>query len=112
NLPEHSSPSDLAYILYTSGTTGQPKGVMLQHDGVVNRIHWMQKQYPLTQADRVLQKTPYVFDVSVWELLWANWVGAAIVMAEPDSHKDPQRLCQAMVQHQVTTLHFVPSMLQ
>lgn len=112
NLPEHSSPSDLAYILYTSGTTGQPKGVMLQHDGVVNRIHWMQKQYPLTETDRVLQKTPYVFDVSVWELLWANWVGAAIVIAEPDSHKDPEQLCQVIVQHQVTTLHFVPSMLQ
>ncbi|WP_198597430.1 non-ribosomal peptide synthetase, partial [Vibrio splendidus] len=112
NLQAHSSSSDLAYILYTSGTTGQPKGVMLQHDGVVNRIHWMQKQYPLTETDRVLQKTPYVFDVSVWELLWANWVGATIVIAEPDSHKDPQQLCQTIVQHQVTTLHFVPSMLQ
>ncbi|MCJ8272215.1 MAG: AMP-binding protein, partial [Psychrosphaera sp.] len=80
---------DLAYVIYTSGTTGKPKGVMVPHSAVINRIHWMQSAYPINEADKVLQKTPYTFDVSVWELLWANQVGATIVMAEPEAHKQP-----------------------
>ncbi|MFT5163309.1 MAG: amino acid adenylation domain-containing protein, partial [Alteromonadaceae bacterium] len=106
-----SQPDDLAYVIYTSGTTGQPKGVMVPHRGVVNRIHWMQKQYPQGHNDNILQKTPYSFDVSVWELLWANWVGATIVMAPPEVHKDPQALDQLLRQSRTTTVHFVPSML-
>ncbi|WDE09241.1 non-ribosomal peptide synthetase [Thalassomonas viridans] len=106
-----SGPEDLAYVIYTSGTTGRPKGVMVPHSGVVNRLHWMQMQYPLDAADKVLQKTPYTFDVSVWELLWANWVGARIVMAPPHVHTDPQALAALMAEKEVTTLHFVPSML-
>ncbi|WP_444993821.1 amino acid adenylation domain-containing protein [Aliikangiella sp. IMCC44359] len=101
----------IAYVIYTSGTTGKPKGVMVPHIGAVNRIHWMQSRYPLRKNDRVLQKTAYTFDVSVWELLWANQVGATIVMAQPEIHKDPQKLVNAIESEQVTTLHFVPSML-
>ncbi|MDP1603151.1 MAG: amino acid adenylation domain-containing protein, partial [Legionella sp.] len=104
-------PSDLAYVIYTSGTTGRPKGVAITHYGAVNRLHWMQKTYPLNENDVVLQKTPYVFDVSVWELLWAHWTGAKIVMARPEGHKDATYLHQLMVEEKVTVLHFVPSML-
>ncbi|WP_434524824.1 amino acid adenylation domain-containing protein [Photorhabdus asymbiotica] len=111
NLPLISGPKDLAYVIYTSGTTGQPKGAMLEHIGVVNRIFWMQQAYPLCESDRVLQKTPYVFDVSVWELLWANWTGACIVVASPEIHKDPQALHTLIARENITHLHFVPSML-
>ncbi|WP_051690967.1 non-ribosomal peptide synthetase [Photorhabdus australis] len=111
NLPQISGPKDLAYVIYTSGTTGQPKGAMLEHRGVVNRIFWMQQTYPLCESDRVLQKTPYVFDVSVWELLWANWTGACIVVASPEVHKDPQALRALIARENITHLHFVPSML-
>ncbi|MDP5138242.1 amino acid adenylation domain-containing protein, partial [Rheinheimera baltica] len=111
NLKPMSRPSDLAYVIYTSGTTGQPKGVMVEQKGIVNRIDWMQKKYPLNSASRVLQKTPYTFDVSVWETLWANWVGAAIVIAKPESHKEPELLNKLILNAGVTTLHFVPSML-
>ncbi|KKL67261.1 hypothetical protein LCGC14_2136750, partial [marine sediment metagenome] len=111
NLSPISGPTDLAYVIYTSGTTGQPKGVMIKHHSVVNRINWMQSYSPLNESDAVLQKTPYSFDVSVWELLWANWVGARIVIPTPGIHSSPEQLRQVILQEKVTTLHFVPSML-
>ncbi|MFE2387730.1 amino acid adenylation domain-containing protein [Streptomyces althioticus] len=102
--------SDLAYVIYTSGTTGRPKGVLCEHGGLVNRIQWMNRMFPLGPNDRVLQKTPYVFDVSVWELLWAVWYGAAVVFAEPGAHKDPYALTELIERERVTVIHFVPSM--
>ncbi|MDQ1015676.1 non-ribosomal peptide synthetase/type I polyketide synthase [Streptomyces afghaniensis] len=102
--------SDLAYVIYTSGTTGRPKGVLCEHGGLVNRIQWMNRMFPLGPEDRVLQKTPYVFDVSVWELLWAVWYGAAVVFAEPGAHRDPYALIALIERERVTVLHFVPSM--
>ena len=104
-------PEDLAYVMYTSGTTGHPKGVLISHRGIVNRIDWMQKQFPLNATDVVLQKTPYHFDVSVWELLWAHWTGARLVMARPEGHKDSAYLQQLISAQGITVLHFVPSML-
>jgi amino acid adenylation domain-containing protein/non-ribosomal peptide synthase protein (TIGR01720 family) len=112
SLPVFSNATNLAYVIYTSGTTGKPKGAMLNHQGIVNRIEWMQNMYSLCDKDVVLQKTPYVFDVSVWELLWANWYGAKIVMAKPEGHKDSDYLHQVIREKNVTTLHFVPSMLE
>jgi len=103
--------SDLAYVIYTSGTTGLPKGVCIPHQGVVNRIHWMQHQYPLKASDCVLQKTPYNFDVSVWEFLWAILYGGAVVFAQPDKHKDNQYLFDLIQAENISILHFVPSML-
>ncbi|MCL1127358.1 non-ribosomal peptide synthetase [Shewanella surugensis] len=103
--------ADLAYVIYTSGTTGQPKGVMIEHKAVINRLHWMQSQYPLMASDMVLQKTPYIFDVSVWELLWANQVGACVVVAAPELHTQPLVLNELIIKAKVTSLHFVPSML-
>jgi non-ribosomal peptide synthetase component F len=78
----------LAYLIYTSGSTGQPKGAMNTHRGIVNRLMWMQAAYQLTAADRVLQKTPFSFDVSVWEFFWPLLTGASLVMARPEGHKD------------------------
>ena len=101
----------LAYVIYTSGSTGTPKGVMNVHSGLRNRLLWMQAEYRLTPADVVLQKTPYTFDVSVWELFWPLIVGARLVMARPDGHRDPAYLVDTIRSRGVTTLHFVPSML-
>jgi amino acid adenylation domain-containing protein len=111
NPVSQTMPFHLCYVIYTSGTTGNPKGVMLEHRGVVNRIVWMNDEYPLTENDRILQKTPYVFDVSVWELFWANWYGAAIVFAKPDGQKDNAYMAQLINEKAVTVIHFVPSML-
>ncbi|MBV1871343.1 MAG: amino acid adenylation domain-containing protein [Gammaproteobacteria bacterium] len=102
---------DLAYVIYTSGSTGKPKGVAVPHRGVINRLQWMQDAYPINDKDVVLQKTPYSFDVSVWEFFWPLFTGASVVLAKPDGHKDPDYLCQLIQQHKVSTLHFVPSML-
>ncbi len=102
----------LAYVIYTSGSTGQPKGVAVPHRALVNRIEWMHDAYGLTSSDKVLQKTPYTFDVSVWEFFWPLIKGAELVMAEPEGHKDPMYLFDTIRALSITTLHFVPSMLR
>ncbi|CAI1955221.1 non-ribosomal peptide synthetase [Serratia plymuthica] len=102
----------LAYVIYTSGSTGKPKGVMNEHRGVINRLLWMQQAYPLTSEDVVLQKTPFSFDVSVWEFFWPLMVGARLALAKPGGHQDPEYLSACIAKYGVTTLHFVPSMLQ
>nr|WP_285478570.1 non-ribosomal peptide synthetase [Amycolatopsis sp. NBRC 101858] len=105
-------PENPAYVIYTSGSTGRPKGVVVPHAGIVNRLLWMQDEYGLTGDDRVLQKTPSSFDVSVWEFLWPLITGATEVVARPDGHKDPAYLARLIRDRGVTTVHFVPSMLQ
>ncbi len=105
-------PGDLAYVLYTSGSTGRPKGAMIEHRSLVNRILWMQATYPLGPDDRVLQKTPFSFDVSVWEFFWPLMVGVRLVFARPGGHKDPAYLARLIKDRCITTLHFVPSMLR
>ncbi|MGI9502822.1 MAG: AMP-binding protein, partial [Geminicoccaceae bacterium] len=105
-------PDQLAYALFTSGSTGTPKCAMNEHRGIVNRILWMQDAFKLDASDTVLQKTPYSFDVSVWEHFWPLQVGARLVMAEPGGHRDPAYLANIINTEKVTTIHFVPSMLQ
>ncbi|HKY28029.1 MAG TPA: amino acid adenylation domain-containing protein [Pyrinomonadaceae bacterium] len=102
---------NLAYVIYTSGSTGKPKGSMIPHEGICNRLLWMQDTYQLTESDRVLQKTPFTFDVSVWEFFWPLITGARLVMAKPDSHGDSRYLVETIKQQEITTMHFVPSML-
>jgi amino acid adenylation domain-containing protein len=106
-----AKPDDIAYIIYTSGSTGKPKGVLIKHGSVVNRLNWMQNEYQLTQTDSILQKTPIVFDVSVWELFWWSMTGAKLVLAPPGAEKDPQEICEIIQREKITILHFVPSML-
>jgi amino acid adenylation domain-containing protein len=101
-----------AYVIYTSGSTGQPKGAINTHKGLCNRLLWMQDTYKLTSSDKVLQKTPFSFDVSVWEFFWPLFTAATLVIAKPSGHQDASYLVQLITQQQVTTLHFVPSMLQ
>ena len=110
-LPNNVDPDQLAYIIYTSGSTGQPKGAMNTHRAIYNRLWWMQDTYQLTPHDRVLQKTPFSFDVSVWEFFWPLMVGARLIVAEPDGHRDNAYLVDVITTQSVTTIHFVPSML-
>ncbi|MFI9757071.1 amino acid adenylation domain-containing protein [Streptomyces sp. NPDC051963] len=105
--PEHP-----AYVIYTSGSTGRPKGAVVPHAGIVNRLLWMQDAYPLGPDDRVLQKTPASFDVSVWEFFWPLITGAVLVLARPGGHRDPGHLAELIREQRVTTAHFVPSMLR
>ena len=106
------TPGRLAYVIYTSGSTGTPKGAMNTHEGVCNRLLWMQKRYRLTPADAVLQKTPFSFDVSVWEFFWPLLAGARLVLARPGGHRDPAYLAGLIRDEKVTVCHFVPSMLR
>ena len=111
--PVHLAGADnIAYAIYTSGSTGKPKGVLNIHRAIVNRLLWMQDAYVLESNDRVLQKTPYSFDVSVWEFFWPLISGAALVIAKPGGQKDPDYLVGLIQREKITTIHFVPSMLQ
>lgn len=105
------APSDAAYVIYTSGSTGEPKGVVIEHRAIVNRLLWMREHYGIRADDRVLQKTPATFDVSVWEFFLPLLCGATLVVAAPDAHRDPTELARLIRGHGVTTAHFVPSML-
>ncbi|MEA5557996.1 amino acid adenylation domain-containing protein [Nodularia spumigena] len=105
------NPDNAIYIIYTSGSTGTPKGVINNHRGVSNRLYWMQQQYNLEIGEPVLQKTPFSFDVSVWEFFWTLLNGGCLVMAKPEGHQDTNYLLEIIEQQQITTLHFVPAML-
>ena len=102
---------NLAYVIFTSGSTGKPKGVGVTHSAIVNRLVWMQQEYGLDTSDVVLQKTPATFDVSVWEFFWPLQIGARLVLATPDGHRDPEYLAAIIRTESVTVAHFVPSML-
>ncbi|MBN2715727.1 MAG: amino acid adenylation domain-containing protein [Deltaproteobacteria bacterium] len=104
--------ADDAYIIFTSGSTGRPKGVLNGHAGICNRINWMQEAFQLNSDDVVLQKTPFTFDVSVWEFFWPFVSGARLAVAPPEAHKDPAALGELIGQFKVSTIHFVPSMLE
>nr|WP_283236053.1 non-ribosomal peptide synthetase [Rhodococcus zopfii] len=104
-------PDNTAYVIFTSGSTGRPKGVAVAHAAIVNRLLWMQGRYGLTAGDVVVQKTPFTFDVSVWEFFWPLQVGARLVVAAPDVHRDPAALARLIADAGVTVVHFVPSML-
>lgn len=112
NVDISIEPNSIAYMIFTSGSTGRPKGTMNTHEALLNRIYWMQECMQLDVADRVLQKTPYSFDVSVWEFFWPCFFGAAIVIPKPNGHLDSAYLIHTIKIHNVTTLHFVPPMLR
>jgi len=111
NLPLENNSHDLAYVIYTSGSTGKPKGVMIEHHSVINRINWMQDYYRLEPKDVIMQKTPFTFDVSVWEILWWFFIGARVCMLRPGGEKEPEEIVRSIEKNKVTTMHFVPSML-
>ncbi|HWU89528.1 MAG TPA: amino acid adenylation domain-containing protein, partial [Kofleriaceae bacterium] len=111
DLGETTAPDRIAYVIYTSGSTGKPKGCMIPHDAICNRLLWMQDEYRLRPDDRVLQKTPYTFDVSVWEFFLPWIAGATLVVARPDGHRDTGYLVRLMDEQRITICHFVPSML-
>jgi amino acid adenylation domain-containing protein len=102
--------NNLAYTIYTSGSTGQPKGVAIKHHSVINRLEWMQKSYPLTEKDVLLQKTPITFDVSVWELFWWFFGGAKLSLLAHNGEKDPMLIIESIKEYTITKIHFVPSM--
>ncbi|EPH0742168.1 TPA: AMP-binding protein, partial [Pseudomonas aeruginosa] len=108
----HLDGENLAYVIYTSGSTGKPKGAGNRHSALSNRLCWMQQAYGLGVGDTVLQKTPFSFDVSVWEFFWPLMSGARLVVAAPGDHRDPAKLVKLINREGVDTLHFVPSMLQ
>ncbi|MEW7010043.1 AMP-binding protein, partial [Lentilitoribacter sp. EG35] len=106
------TPTNPAYVIYTSGSTGKPKGVVIGQSGICNRLKWMQDHYQIDSTDRILQKTPSSFDVSVWEFFLPVIAGSTLVLATPHKHKEPTYLAQIIDKQKITTLHFVPSMLE
>ena len=113
NNPKSGVQSEnLAYTIYTSGSTGQPKGVMVNHQAICQGFLWMQKIFPITQQDRILQKLPLTFDFSFWELFWPLMTGACVVLAQPGGEKDSAYLVKLILRQEISILVFVPSVLQ
>jgi enterobactin synthetase component F len=106
-----AAPGDMAYVIFTSGSTGEPKGVVIEHRAIVNRLEWMRQHYEIGPHDRILQKTPATFDVSVWEFFLPLIAGATLVVAPPGAHRDPAAIASLIRTQEITTAHFVPSML-
>lgn len=104
------APSDAAYLIFTSGSTGVPKGVLMEHEAIVNRLEWMRETFGVGPGDRILQKTPATFDVSVWEFFLPLISGATLVVAPPGVHREPGELARIVRERRITAMHFVPSM--
>ncbi|ESP93944.1 non-ribosomal peptide synthetase [Pseudoalteromonas luteoviolacea] len=111
-LLNRASPELPVYAIYTSGSTGRPKGVLNHNKGLCHKLHGIQHQYSLQAGERMLQKTPVHFDVSIFEIFWPLTTGATMVLAEPEAHKDPQRIYQLICSEQINVVHFVPAMLR
>ncbi|WP_370418106.1 amino acid adenylation domain-containing protein [Streptomyces sp. QH1-20] len=111
DLEPVTGPDDACYVIYTSGSTGRPKGVVVEHRAIVNRLWWMQRGYPLGADDVILHKTPFTFDVSVWEIFWWSLAGASVATLPNGAEKDPERIARRVADSGATTMHFVPSML-
>ena len=112
NLISTVVPENLAYTIYTSGSTGKPKGVTISHRAICNHMFWMQDTFPLAETDKVLQKTPFSFDASVWEFYAPLLVGGQLIVARPGGHQDTSYLIETISQQQVTILQLVPSLLR
>ncbi|MEO7932070.1 MAG: amino acid adenylation domain-containing protein [Chthoniobacterales bacterium] len=110
--PVDLQPSDPAYVIYTSGTTGRPKGVVVPHRAICNQLFWLQDTYHLTSADRFLQKAPFSFDISVFEIFWPLIGGGQVILARPGGQSDPAYLVSLIQRHGITLLDFLPSMLE
>lgn len=110
--PVSTTPDDLAYVLYTSGSSGTPKGVTMPHRALANLVAWMRAAFPLESDDTVLYKTPFSFDASIWELFLPLTSGARVALPAPDAHRDPSALIADVVAQDVTVLQLVPSMLR
>lgn len=108
-VPCDAMPEDTAYVIYTSGSTGTPKGARISHKSVINRILWMNEAYPLAEDSVILQKTPYTFDVSVWEIFWWGMCTGSLVASNPGEHAHPVKILDTVYNNKVTHLHFVPS---
>ncbi|TNE55275.1 MAG: amino acid adenylation domain-containing protein [Bacteroidetes bacterium] len=110
--PELPRTSDhLAYVIYTSGSTGQPKGTLLKHQGVVNRVFWMHQHMGIGERDTILQKTAYVFDVSIWEFFNGLCYGTKLILCDKEDIANPARIVELIETEKITAIHFVPGML-
>nr|BFE84454.1 hypothetical protein GCM10020093_070550 [Planobispora longispora] len=103
---------DPAYLIYTSGSTGRPKGVVVTHRAIIGHLAWAQGEFGLDSGDRMLQQASASFDASVWQIFWPLCAGAAVVLAEPGGHFDPDYLAGLIQERRVTVLDIVPSMIQ
>ncbi|OIX95093.1 non-ribosomal peptide synthetase [Staphylococcus equorum] len=111
NLKQISDESNLMYVIYTSGTTGKPKGVMAHSEGVMNRLNWVINKYNVDGEDTILFKTPYTFDVSVWEIFGWAMLGSQIVLLPSGEEGNPEKITELLEGYSVAMVHFVPSML-
>ena len=103
---------DICYVMYTSGSSGNPKGAMITHMGVVNRIKWMKEYYNFLAGDALLFKAPLNFDVSIWEIFLPLISGGRVIIAEPGKHASTEYIVDLVRLNKINFVHFVPEMLR
>ena len=111
-LPAATQPEDPAYVFYTSGSTGAPKGAVIPHRAIANHMHWMLRCFHVTADDVFLQKSPVGFDASVWEYFAPLMTGGRLVLARPGGHRDPEYLAETIQRHGVTLFQAVPTQFE
>ncbi|BET96834.1 amino acid adenylation domain-containing protein [Xenorhabdus taiwanensis] len=111
NLPQLQA-TDPAYLIFTSGTTGTPKGVLVNHGAFINRLEWHQRHSELVDTDIILQRTALTFDVSLWELFLPALSGASHYLLQPGLESYPRAIVAALTGENITVVHFVPSLLK
>lgn len=109
--PVNVDPSSLAYVMFTSGSTGEPKGVELTHDAVSNTLAAMNTHFGVDAADRSIALSALEFDLSVQETLGLFAVGGSTVAVTDDVRRDGHAAAELVRRHRVTQLYCVPAVL-
>ena len=107
-----AGPEDLAYVVYTSGSTGLPKGVAIDHLGAVNTVLDINRRFAIGPEDRVLALSSLSFDLSVWDLFGLLAAGGAAVLPDPEARRDPAHWLERMRRHGVTVWNSVPALME
>lgn len=105
-------PTDAAYVIFTSGTTGEPKGVVISHRGALNTIRDLNERYGVTEKDSILGLSEFNFDLSVYDLFGMLSVGGTVYYPQEVGHMNPCQWEKMILDNNITMWNSVPAFMQ